>query len=261
MLKKSHEFLVSFGKMFVGIYHPIIAWFLFSKQSLYEWVADTIQSSFRRAIIVCFKCQIYDKMTKNELKICTYSLLFASRLRRFSSSTVMPFVLSHSCFSCSKARLRSSNSRICISNAWLFHWGKNKKKKKFGIKMWIFEPEAKCEKLLAGFFFSSMRVESATQIGLIFMYANDSIPSCVPRVVESIRLRSLWVFVFSLWLSFRILVPFRLPFSSSSCHVHVFLLPFEPMDSWTQNKNVKPLNLFCHWATATYCQYLTQKKK
>lgn len=62
------------------------------------------------------KTQNYD--TEIECCVCTHSLLLASRLRRFSSSTVMPFVLSHSCFSCSKARLRSSNSRICISNAY-----------------------------------------------------------------------------------------------------------------------------------------------
>lgn len=50
-------------------------------------------------------------------EMSTYSLQFASKLRRFNSSTVMPFVLSHSCFSCSNARLRSSSSRICISRA------------------------------------------------------------------------------------------------------------------------------------------------
>lgn len=57
------------------------------------------------------------------------------------------------------------------------------------------------------------------------------LPFCVLRVVESVRLRSLWVFASSLWLSFQILVPFQPPFSSFSCRVRAFLLPFGPMDS------------------------------
>lgn len=46
----------------------------------------------------------------------TYSLLFASRLRRFSSSSVTPLCSSQSFFSCSNARRRSSNSRTCDSS-------------------------------------------------------------------------------------------------------------------------------------------------
>lgn len=50
------------------------------------------------------------------LEVDTYSLLFASRLRRFSSSSVTPLCSSQSFFSCSKARRLSSSSRIWTSS-------------------------------------------------------------------------------------------------------------------------------------------------
>ena len=58
-----------------------------------------------------------EKIYKGTAK-STYSLLFASRLLRRSSSSVTPFDCSHSPFSISNAFRRSSSSRICSSRAW-----------------------------------------------------------------------------------------------------------------------------------------------
>lgn len=130
----------------------------------------------------------------------THSLLLASRLRRRNSSTVTPFELSQSCFSCSNARFRSSNSRICISRACRMP----------ETHVWI-NP------------FDTFRRLSLD----VFCHS----PFCAHRVVASIPTRNPSIFASFLSPSFRRLVPFRPPFSSFFDRAHVSPLPFEPVDS------------------------------
>ena len=88
-------------------------------QRLTEWVLGqwrTIDAKMiRLKRFVKKRAEKESKATK--IQTNTHSLLFASRLLRRSSSTVIPFEFSQSCFSCSNARLRSSSSRIWISRA------------------------------------------------------------------------------------------------------------------------------------------------